>query len=709
MICSRGLIVVLFSFIFFTANGQQWPASFEQLGSELPTPNSYRTGSGAPGDAYWQQKVDYKIKVSIDDEKQVLSGSETIVYHNNSPDELIYLWVQLDQNVREKGNIKDVTNITGIGPRMSTKKLVQELGAYDYDGGFKIHQVTDITGANLSYFINRTMMRIDLPKALKSGEVYSFKISWSYNLYDRMIIDGRGGYEYFPEDKNYAYTCAQWYPRLCVYDDYEGWQNKQFIGDGEFALEFGDFEVEITVPADHIVAATGELQNDEEVLSVDQRNRWALAKRSFDKPVLIATQAEAVVREKSKATATKSWQFKAKNVRDFAFASSRKYIWEAQAVKLPTNTVMAVSIYPKEANPLWGDHATKAVKNALEVYSSRTFDYPYPVAIAVNAAEQGMEYPMICFNGSRPNKNGKYSQLHVSDLVDVVVHEVGHNYFPMIVNTDERMYGWMDEGLNTFLELETKRERYPDLDTLWGSPKSMVGYHLRFDGRLNPPMTNPDLTNFSGYSDYGQASAAMNVLRNVIMGPALFDKAFKTYANVWMFKRPKPADFFRIMEDASATDLDWFWRGWFYNSTPVDVAIADVKWYLLKDEKAVIQTKSKSGIQPNYFTLTATPASSYREFMNRLKDENISTDFKGKNFYEITFKNVGGLVTPLVLKFTFNDNTSQTQTIPAEIWRYSENEVTKVFYFNKALKSVELDPSDLTGDINTMNNIYRLD
>ncbi len=708
MIVSRRVYIVLFSFIFFTTQAQQWPASFEQLGSKLPTPNAYRSGSGSPGEAYWQQKVDYKIKVSIDDDKQILTGSEAITYHNNSPDVLTYLWVQLDQNVRAKDNLMDITKTNGIAPKMYTKSFVQELGAYDYDGGFKISEVKTINGKDLKYMINRTMMRIDLPTPLKSGEQFEFKISWSYNLYDRMMIDGRGGYEYFPEDGNYAYTCAQWYPRLCAYDDYEGWQNKQFIGDGEFALEFGDFEVEIAVPADHIVAATGELQNGTEVLSSDQRKRWTQAKKSFDKPVIIASQQEAEAREKTKSIAIKSWHFKAQNVRDFAFATSRKYIWEAQAVKLPTNTVMAMSVYPKEANSLWGDEATKAVKNALEVYSSRTFDYPYPVAIAVNAAEQGMEYPMICFNGSRPNKNGKYNQRQVSALVDVVVHEVGHNYFPMIVNSDERMYGWMDEGLNTFLELETKRERYPELDTIWGSPMSMVPYHLRFDGILDPPMTNPDITNFSGYSDYGQASAAMNVLRNVILGPQLFDKAFKTYANLWKFKRPKPADFFRIMEDASATDLDWFWKGWFYNTTPVDVAIDNVKWYQLKDESAAIDTKLKNGVAPIYFTLTDTPADAYREFMNRVNDEKIKTDFKDKNFYEITFKNQGGLVTPLVLRFTFEDNTIENEILPAEIWRYTESEVTKVFYFQKTLMSVELDPYNKTGDTNTRNNFFKL-
>ncbi len=675
----RGVFTFLFGFIFIALQAQQWAQKFEQFGAQWPTPNSYRTGSGAPGTNYWQQQVDYNIDVAIDENKLVLYGKSTITYHNNSPQALNYLWLQLDQNVRAKDNLKDQTNQFEINSNMHTKELLQELGTYDYNGGHHIKMVTDSEGTPMEYTINRTMMRVDLTAPLGAGEKKVLNIEWSYNLYDRMLIDGRGGYEYFPEDGNYAFTCAQWYPRLCVYDDVEGWQNQQFIGEGEFALEFGDFEVNITVPADHIVAATGLLQNESEVLTKTQQERLAKARNSTDKAVIIATQQEAQEREKSKSTATKTWQFKAANVRDFAFATSRKYIWDAQAVKLPTNTVLAMSLYPKEGNGLWGDEGTKAVKNALEVYSARTIDYPYPVAIAINAANQGMEYPMICFNGSRPSgKNGKYTKDDVSALVDVVVHEVGHNYFPMIINSDERKYGWFDEGLNTFLELQTKRERYPQLDTIWGAPKSVAPFMMRFGQMQNPIMTQPDNMLMSWYTNYGKPSAALDVLRNAIMGPELFDMAFKTYAQRWQFKRPKPEDFFRTMEDASAVDLDWFWRAWFYTIEHVDVGIDDVKWYRMRTENSA--TKNQKALP---FTLLETPDRFYGEFKNRVDDKAILAKLGDKNFYEITFTNYGGIVSPLILVFTFEDGTLQTEKIPAEIWRLNEQTVNKVFYFDK--------------------------
>ncbi|MEJ2006101.1 MAG: M1 family metallopeptidase, partial [Cyclobacteriaceae bacterium] len=496
--------------------------------------------------------------VAIDDETQLLTGSETITYHNNSPDVLTYLWVQLDQNVRAPGNLASQTASSGVRDSTAAKFFASRMGAFDYEGGFKIASVVDGDGNNLPYMIHRTMMRIDLPQPMKTGDTFTFSIDWSYNIYDRMMIDGRGGYEYFPADGNYAYTCAQWYPRMAVYDDYEGWQNKQFIGRGEFALTFGNFEVNITVPDDHIVAATGTLENPKDVLTKEQLKRLDKAKETFDKPVFIVTEAEARENEKEKSDKTATWQFKAEMVRDFAFASSRKYIWDAQAVKLPTSTPLAMSFYPKEGNPLWERESTKAIKNTLEVYSARTFDYPYPVAISVNAANQGMEYPMICFNYGRPDSDGNYSDRIKDGNISVIVHEVGHNYFPMIVNSDERQWTWMDEGLNTFLEKETKRERYPDLDLVWGTPKGVVSYMKGDKDYIRPIMTNSEQVMQFGYNAYGKPAAALTVLREVVMGPELFDAAFKEYANRWKFRHPKPGDFFRTMEDASAVDLDWF-------------------------------------------------------------------------------------------------------------------------------------------------------
>ncbi|MDH5476161.1 MAG: M1 family metallopeptidase, partial [Cyclobacteriaceae bacterium] len=532
-----------------------WNRKFEQLGTSLPTPNEYRNGAGAPGEKYWQQKADYVIDVEIDDETQVLTGSETITYFNNSPHTLSYLWVQLDQNVRAEGNLSSVTSTRGVSDSIAAKFIASGLGLHDYEGGYKIGAVKGENGKGLQHSINRTMMRIDLDTPLKSGNQFKFSIDWSYTIYDRMKIGGRGGYEYFPEDDNYAYTCAQWFPRMAVYDDVNGWQNKQFIGRGEFALTFGDYTVNITVPSDHIVAATGELQNPEKVLTKTELGRLNQAKKSFDKLVLIVTQEEATAKEKIKSTKKSTWTYKANNVRDFAFASSRKYIWDARAVQLTSKTPLAMSYYPKEANPLWETESTLAIKNTLEVYSDRTIEYPYPVAISVSAANQGMEYPMICFNYGRPKADGSFSPRLRAGNIGVIVHEVGHNFFPMIINSDERQWTWMDEGLNSFLERETKRLRYPDLNINWGSPKGITRYMKGDKKNIRPIMTNSEQVKQFGYNAYGKPSSALTLLRETVMGPELFDAAFKEYATRWAFKHPMPADFFRSMEDASAVDL----------------------------------------------------------------------------------------------------------------------------------------------------------
>ena len=506
---------------------------------------------------------------------------------------------------------------------------------------------------------------------------------------------------------------------MAVYDDYEGWQNKQFIGRGEFALTFGNYEVNITVPDDHIVAATGMLQNAQQVLTPEQYRRFEQAKTTYDAPVFIVSEEEARENEKTKSKKTETWKFKAENVRDFAFASSRKYIWDAQAVKLSESSPLAMSFYPKEGNPLWEKESTLAVKNTLEVYSERTFDYPYPVAISVNAANQGMEYPMICFNYGRPNENGEYSARVRDGNISVIVHEVGHNYFPMIVNSDERQWTWMDEGLNTFLEKETKRERYPDLNLEWGTPKGVVNYMKGDKEFIRPIMTNSDQVLQFGYNAYGKPSAALTVLREVVMGPELFDSSFKEYANRWKFKHPKPADFFRTMEDASAVDLDWFWRGWFYSVDHVDVNLEEVKWFRMRNETGDVETRniqvddqlasneSAGGLaSPEPFSLTETDDRFYGEFRNRIDDKAVMAELADKNFYQLKLSNQGGLVTPLLIEFTFSDGTKQTEKIPAEIWRYNEKEVTKVFYFDKQVVNVVIDPEQLTGDTNTQDNVY---
>ena len=556
----KNILILIATFTAYAAIAQetQWQGKFEQLGTDLPTPNEYRTGSGAPGRAYWQQKADYDMEIVLDDKKQSLSGKETITYFNNAPDALSYLWVQLDQNVREKETNTLKTRSTALRDSLPAKAAAQALGVTDYDGGFKIKSVTDATGKALPYVINKTMMRIDLEKPLKTGENVQFGIEWSFNINDRMELGGRGGMEYFPKDDNYLYTIAQFYPRMAVYDDYEGWQNKQFLGRGEFALSFGDFKVKITVPADHIVASTGTLQNPKDVLTKTQQERLATARKTFDKPVIIATQEEAIEREKSKSDQLKTWVYHAEQVRDFAFASSRKFIWDAQAVKLGTTTPMAMSYYPKEGNPLWEQESTKAVKNTLEVYSKYTIDYPYPKAISVHAASIGMEYPMICFNFGRPNEDGTYSNRTKYRMIGVIIHEVGHNFFPMIINSDERQWTWMDEGLNTYIQYRTEKENYENFPSRRGPAPLIVPYMKMQRDQIRPIMTNSEQIMQFGWNAYAKPAAALNILRETVMGPELFDKAFKEYARRWAFKHPKPADFFRTMEDASAVDLDWF-------------------------------------------------------------------------------------------------------------------------------------------------------
>ncbi|HEX5168065.1 MAG TPA: M1 family metallopeptidase [Cyclobacteriaceae bacterium] len=713
--------------ISVTVVAQQWKGKFEQLGpNEIPTPNSYRSASGSPGPDYWQQRADYSIDAEVNDETQELNGRETITYHNNSPEPLRYLWLQLDQNIFARNNLTSLTKSGGLYDSLPAFLLTySNLPLAAYDGGFKIKTVKDGNNKTLPYVINHTMMRIDLPVALKSGDKFSFSVEWSYKDYDRMLFqDGRGGYEYFPADGNYLYAFTQWFPRMCVFDDFEGWQNKQFLGQAEFALTFGNYDVKITVPSDHIVGATGSLQNAKEVLSREELERFERAKKSFDKQVFIVTEEEARKKEKQRSTKKSTWIFRAENVRDFAFTSSRKFIWDGMAVKVGDKTPLAMSLYPKEGNPLWGKESTKAVKNTLEVYSSRTIDYPYPVAYSVHTADIGMEYPMICFNWGRPNADGRYSQATLIKMVSVIVHEVGHNFFPMIVNSDERQWAWMDEGINTFLEGETIRDRYPELNYSEGLPRSITGYMRGDKSQMRPVMTSGD--NISEYeygpNAYYKPAASLTLLRRTVMGPELFDKAFKTYAERWAFKHPKPADFFRTMEDASGVDLDWFWRGWFYGTDAVDIEVDDVKWYKVDAQVKDLETRGKkvkkqnlnsngedpggfsNGPQP--FSIMQTPQYAYGEFRNRMDDQKLIQSLADKNIYEITIKNTGGLVTPVIIEWTFKDGSKEIDRLPAEIWRIDEDVITKVFVKEKEVVSVVVDPNFETGDVNIRNNFF---
>ncbi len=727
------------SALFFGTVSAQNDYSFKQLEEKLPTPNVYRTASGAPGHKYWQQQVDYKIQVTLNDANQSITGSETVTYTNNSPDELTYLWLQLDQNMRAKDSDTYKVDKSKMSDKMDAQAL-KNLEPW-FDGGFKIDKVVDLGGAKMDYTINKTMMRIDLPRALKPGQKTSFKIDWHFNINDRMKIGGRSGYEYFPEDDNYLYTIAQFYPRLCAYMDYAGWQHKQFLGRGEFTLEFGDYDVEITVPADHIVGATGELVNASSVLTSAQYKRYQQARSSEKETVIICTQEEAEKREPKRAKENRTWHFKAENVRDFGWASSRKFIWDAMAVKFGSRTVMAFSLYPKEGNPLWEQYSTKVVAHTLRVYSKYTIDYPYPVAYSIHADRIGMEYPMICFNYGRPEKDGTYSQALKYGMIGVIIHEVGHNFFPMIVNSDERQWTWMDEGLNTFLQYLTEQELERNYPSRRGEPSKIVDYMSGQKGNQMSIMTNSESILQFGNNAYGKPATALNILRETIMGRELFDYAFKEYSRRWAFKHPTPADFFRSMEDASGVDLDWFWRSWFYTTNCVDIALNKVELYnantLNVDADFAAQkeidvfdnfslTKKRNneegGVETTYneedeklidfytnydqFKANALDRKEAEDKKKQFDDEQLALINSGKNYYQLTFENVTEMPMPILLEFTYADGTKERRDIPAEIWRFDDKEVTKVFVTDKEITAIAVDPERATADVDISNNYW---
>jgi len=714
--------VWIFFAMFFSINGligqDIFDEKFEQIDGKLPTPNSYRTGAGAPGPAYWQQRADYEIAVILNDEDQSITGNEIITYYNNSPSTLNFLWIQLDQNIRAKDSDKyKINERFYAGYSVDAKRLPHLTFDADFDGGFRIISIEDIEGNGLSFHRVKTMMRIDLAEPLKPGSVVKFQIDWNYLIGNRRDDDERSGYEYFPKDDNYLYAIAQFYPRMAVFDDFNGWQNKQFLGQGEFTLNFGNFDVKITAPADHVIAATGSLENESLVLNSIQLERLQSARASFDAPVVIITEEEAVLNEGSRSDQTKTWHYKADNVRDFAWVSSRKFIWDAQAVQLDQKTTMAMSLYPKEGNPLWEQESTKAVVNTLKTYSEMTIEYPYPVAISVHTAAIGMEYPMICFNYGRPDKKGDYSSMTKWSMISVIIHEVGHNFFPMIINSDERQWFWMDEGLNTFLETKTSMEWYPEMPIQLGTPATIKDFMSGEKDFMRPIMTNSENILFFGNNAYSKPSAALFLLRETIMGPELFDYSFKEYARRWAFKHPKPADFFRTMEDASAIDLDWFWRGWFYTTDHVDINLQGVSWYVLSEPVSKFQSKYKStyvdGTKLTDFQATPQPWYVFKDkkgliddYLHPVNQDAVMEKFIGKNAYELFFRNDGGLISPIIIKWIYEDGTSEIEQIPAEIWRINELNVSKVFIKEKVVSQIILDPLDQTADVNFQNNYF---
>lgn len=722
---------------------------FEQLGTMLPTPNEYRSASGAPGPKYWQQRCDYDIVCELDEPNRKLTGKETLTYFNNSPDNLTYLWLQLDENEHSSVNNAGYQSSNTM-PRSFTPEEMDRLrtGKLDKEYGVNITKITNALGAPLKYTINKTMMRVELPQTLKPGQQFVFKIDWNYNIIERTKYGGRGGYEFFPEDGNDLFTMTQWFPRLCVYSDFLGWQNHQFAGSGEFALIFGNYKVTMTVPADHVVMSTGQGQNYQQVLTPAQFARWQTAQTGKDVTEIV-TLDEAKAREKQKSTQKKTWIFKAEMVRDFAWGSSRKFVWDAMPTYVEGKKVMCMSAYGKEAYNLYRKYSTKAVAHTIKTYSKFTIPYPYPVAQSLEAAS-GMEYPMICFNFGRTEKDGTYSEGTKNGMLGVVIHEVGHNFFPMIINSDERQWTWMDEGLNTFCEYLTEELWDNKFPVSRGPAYTIVDYMKLPKDQLEPIMTNSENIAQFGPNAYSKPATGLNILRETIMGRELFDYAFREYARRWAFKHPEPADFFRTMEDASAEDLDWFWRGWFYNTDPCDISLDTVKWANLTTETTPGRTTATTITQP-----VAKPIQNTFDDISKIRnreDKNItfatdadvslrdfywkydrglaridSTPFTitlpppatdtftadqkiqlagGKNLYELTFSNKGGLVMPIIIEWTFKDGTKQIDRIPVQIWRKNENRVVKTFMKDKEVASIKLDPLRETADINTQNNVW---
>lgn len=728
--------------------GSNHANKFEQLDVILPTPNEYRTASGAPGGKYWQQRVDYDIKCELDEARNVLSGTETITYFNNSPDVLPYLWLQLDENQHSTVNNANYQTQNRL-PTQTTDAVLDRMDERKSDNGygFNITKLTDAAGKPLKYTINKTMMKLDLPVPLKPGQKFVFNLSWNYKLADRANFlrfqGARGGYESFA-DGNKNYTITQWYPRLCRYSDDRGWQNHQFTGTGEFTLSFGNFKVQMTVPADHIVGATGECQNYAQTLTPTQAARWKKAQNAKE-PLQIVTLEEALNASNTKNTKKKTWIYKADNVRDFAWTSSRRFVWDAMATVINGKKVMSMSYYAKEAYPIYSKYSTRVVDHTLKTYSSFSFPYPYPVAISVEG-NQGMEYPMISFNPGRALPDGSYSEGAKNAAILVIIHEVGHTFFPMIVNSDERQWTWMDEGLNSYLQYLTQElwdNKFPSSE---GAPWTITNYMKLPKEQLEPIMTNSEnILNF-GANQYDKVATGLNILRETIVGRELFDEAFRTYARRWMFKSPTPADFFRTIEDATGEDLDWFWRGWFYGTDAVDIALDSVKYAVpdvaavpnltkdtvimqalprpnvnayedlskirnRTDKKIVFPTDKDTALQDFYYrydrgieTWDSTKYPVTMKPQTEQLDAEGKAKYGDKHMYELYFTNKGGLVMPIIIEWTYKDGTKEIERIPAQVWRKNEKNVIKTFLKDKEVASIKLDPYKETADVDETNN-----
>ncbi|CAN7252093.1 M1 family metallopeptidase [Brevundimonas sp. LjRoot202] len=712
-------------------------------GEDWPTPTDYRNASGAPGHRYWQQQVDYDIDVSLDEARRTLTGREAVTYTNNSPDALGYLWLLLDQQNYRRDSLAERSRTYRNSETVSVNEIQRIRRFQDWEGGFNDLRVTGPDGQAVPFTIVDSMMRIELPRPLATGQSFAFTIDFTLPLPETNVVGGRSGYECFTkahEDGNCLFLAAQWFPRLAVYSDYEGWHNAQFFGSGEFTLEFGDYDVSITAPTDHVVAATGVLTNPD-ILSVEQRARLDRS-RTADEPVYIVTPQEAAAAEARPArSGTRTWNFSADNVRDFGWASSRKFIWDAMGVDQQSAehpVVMAMSFYPKEARPLWDAYSTKSIAHTLDVYNQFAFTYPYPTAQSVNGPVGGMEYPMITFNGPRPVRADDgtltYTERAKNGLIGVVIHEVGHTYFPMIVNSDERQWTWMDEGLNSFLQYQAQKLWDPAFPSR-GEPRDIVEYMVSED--QVPVMTHSDSLLQFGNNAYAKPATALVILRETVLGRELFDRAFREYSQRWAFKRPTPYDFFRTMEESSGVDLDWFWRGWFYSTDHVDIALEGVTAAALESADPEVRARAarerfaeepvpttitnNAGIETvierdpatrdfynetDRFTVTARERRDAEAAARKADEERRAAQGFDDNIYRFTFRNVGGLVMPVILKLTYSDGSNETIRIPAEVWRRDSHEVVWQHVSSKTLTGAEIDPLWETADADRSNNYY---
>jgi hypothetical protein len=608
---------------------------------ELPTATLIRTGSGEPGPEYWQQRADYVIRASLDTLAGTVTGQERITYRNNSPDTLRYLWLQLDQNLFNSSSRGFF--LFGQDARFGTQ------GA---EGGFTLAEVTQpaLPGApgrpaqradSLRYLVNGTMMRVDLPRPLPPRTSYEFDIRWSFSFgpnRNRMGIE--------EVDGSTIFEAAQWYPRLAVYDDVRGWNTEQYLGLGEFYLEYGRFDVSLTVPATMLVAATGTLQNPLQVLTATQRKRLTLARHS-DTTVVIRGAAEITdpATRLTSSSGMLTWHFVADSVRDFAWAAAVQFIWDAVGVN--GGKTLAMSFYPPSADSIW-NQASQDAKFAIEHYSQQWYPFPYPFANNVNGVEGGMEYPMIVFCGDRTSAQGLYG---------VTDHEFGHTWFPMLVGSNERLYPWQDEGFNTFMNYYNWQARYPDLANRRGSADAYLRAAL--SGRDVPIMTPADRQGpLLGQDAYNKPGLALRILRDQVLGPDRFDPAFREYIRRWAYKHPTPADFFRTIEDGVGEDLSWFWRAWFYTTATPDQAVDSVK---------------------------------------------VVKDSSGESRSLVYLHTAAAMPLPVTLDLTFDDGNTRRVKLPVEIWYFGPQYLYQVAGPPDVV-SATVDPDSVLPDTDRSND-----